>query len=150
MDGMIEKYCKCPEGVRRDTNTPDHIASEMDFDAIGYKDVWLDWELSSTAWQPPKTLLYYLNKAGFTFWRRNNGVLGLASYHPDRAPVKHFYYHQLILSRSFRNLREFMLTTTTGALTRDNASWSISLAITTPHSPTENWRLSKNSLSNIQ
>ena len=39
----------------------DNVASEVDFDAIKYKDVWLESELSSNAREPPKPLMYYLN-----------------------------------------------------------------------------------------
>ena len=112
VDGMIEKYCKRPSGVRPAENMPNSLHAIIDFDSLKYDDFWLEWEVlpADGSRSPPRTLPYYLNQEGTTYWRKTGGerILGYSSYRPDRQPTEQFYYHLLILSRPFRRLKEFV------------------------------------------
>ena len=112
VDGMIEKYCKRPQGVQRAANMPDFEGAEVDFDSIIYNEFWTDWEIipSGSSRAPPVHLPHYFNEDGAAYWRRRNStrILGCGCYRPDREPCEQFYYHHLILSRPFRSLLEFV------------------------------------------
>ena len=112
VDGMIEKYCKRPQGVQRAANMPDFEGAEIDFDSILYNDFWSEWEMTpaGSSRPPPRHLPHYFNKDGAAYWRRSTStrILGYGCYRPDREPVEQFYYHHLILSRPFWSLLDFV------------------------------------------
>ena len=104
MDGMIEKYQKRPEGTAVE---PQNGGEAQDFDNMGYLEFWEKWELGP---EPPRTLPYYTNAVGTPTWGRTNGarILGISCYRPDRQPFEQFYYHHLITTKPFRNIKHLI------------------------------------------
>ena len=74
---------------------------------MGYLEFWEKWELGP---ELPRTLPYYTNAVGTPTWGRTNGarILGISCYRPDRQPFEQFYYHHLITTKPFRNIKHLI------------------------------------------